>query len=94
MESVETATPARRTSLTNLIAWLSVCLVVAGWGPDVEPLLRLWWARVGALGLVGAFGLELANRTRSSVIKRSRQKAITKRIQRNVAEETARSTTP
>jgi hypothetical protein len=60
---------AERRSVRSLTAWLSLCLLAAGWGARLDPLMRDVWAQLGCYGLVAALGLDLAERARS-VLKR------------------------
>ena len=53
---------ARPKSLAHLIAWLSLCLLVVGWGPSLEPQWRQVWANVGMFGLVAAVALVVNER--------------------------------
>ena len=48
---------ARRLSFLGLIAWLSVCLLVAGLFPHMNSSLNHVWIIVGLFGLVSAVGL-------------------------------------
>jgi diguanylate cyclase (GGDEF)-like protein len=44
-------------SFLGLIAWVSVCLIVAGFGPPLGPMFAKLWACTGLLGLASAVGL-------------------------------------
>ena len=46
-----------RFLLVGVCAWISVCLLVAGWLPDVSGNLHTIWLISGLLGLVSAVGL-------------------------------------
>jgi hypothetical protein len=72
-----------RGSLPSLIGWLSVCLLAAVWGPELNPWLRQVWSILGSFGLVAAFSLEIAERTRTGLSKRARQKAAERRMERS-----------
>ncbi len=76
---------ARKTTLPALIAWLSVCMIAAGWGPELTPSLRQWWGWMGLFGLTAAVGLELSARSRSLLKIRSQVKTTNLRIDRNMA---------
>jgi hypothetical protein len=52
-------------SLRGLIAWLSLCLLAAAWGPNLPAESRAIWGNVGTFGLVAAVGLSLAARVRA-----------------------------
>ena len=80
MATSESLCLARTTSYAALIAWLSVCILVACWGPQLDPLLRQRWAWAGPFGLAAAVGLELSDRTRALIKKRSLEKTTNRRI--------------
>lgn len=50
-----------RTSLTNLIGWLSLSLVAAGWGAEFDTSIRHLWANIGLFGLASMIGLKVAH---------------------------------
>jgi len=54
-------------SIASLIAWLSACLLAAGWGPRLDLQVRDLWVRIGCFGLVAAVGIEISNRVRPLV---------------------------
>jgi hypothetical protein len=91
MTSPESPVLARKPSLRSLIAWLSVCLLTAGWGPRLDSSVREQWALVGAFGLAAALALELAARTRRLYKVRAQQNATNRRITRNVDDVAAQS---
>jgi hypothetical protein len=74
---VSEQTPARPKSLAHLIAWLSLCLVVVGWGPSLDPQWRQVWANVGMFGLVAAVAFVVNERAlawrRERAIQRERE---------------------
>ena len=82
---------ARKSSLRSLIAWLSVCLLTAGWGPKLDSSMREQWARAGSFGLAAALGLEVVARTRRLLKMRAQQNATNRRITRNVDDVAAQS---
>jgi diguanylate cyclase len=47
----------KRMSFLALIAWVSLCLIVAGWMTQLDPTLRKLWASAGLIGLASAIGL-------------------------------------
>ncbi|MCE9553545.1 MAG: hypothetical protein K8T91_09250 [Planctomycetes bacterium] len=53
-----------RASVTAMIAWLSVCLLAAAWGPTLAPEGRFAWSSFGLFGLVAALGLDAIARVR------------------------------
>ena len=61
-----------KTRLVELIAWLSVCLLAAAWGPTMDEGLRHTWSIFGLLGLVASAGLEAVQRAR--LLKERQQK--------------------
>ena len=50
--------------MTAMIAWLSVCLLDAAWGPKLAPDSRFTWSTFGLFGLVAALGLDAIARVR------------------------------
>ncbi len=48
---------SQRISLLTLTAWMSVCLLISGFFPNVSLQLQNLWALSGCLGLVASFGL-------------------------------------
>lgn len=46
-----------RLSFLGLIAWLSVCLVIAGWFPNLTPNLAKIWVLAGVFGIAASVGL-------------------------------------
>jgi|GEM_PF-7127320 len=66
---------ARGVDITNLIAWLSVCLLAAAWGATIDPSWQPIWMRLGAFGLVSAVGLSATSKFREN---RKEQAAKTK----------------
>ena len=48
---------SHRVSLLTLTAWMSVCLLISGFFPDIGFKLKNLWAMSGCLGLVASFGL-------------------------------------
>ena len=66
-----------KSRLVELIAWLSVCLLVAAWGPTLNAGLRHVWSIFGLFGLVAASGLEAVQRVRlSHERQKERKKAL------------------
>lgn len=53
-----------KTRLVELIAWLSVCLLAAAWGPTMDDGVRHTWSIFGLFGLVASAGLEAVQRVR------------------------------
>jgi len=70
MMSSESILVAEGRSARSLTAWLSLCLLSAGWGARLDPFLRDVWTQVGCYGLVAAFGLDLAERARSVLMRK------------------------
>jgi hypothetical protein len=81
---------AARNSLPAMIAWLSLCLIAAGWGPLADAQLRAMWAQIGLFGLTAALALDLAKRARSAVRAHVNRKVASRRIERNFAVEWSR----
>ncbi len=78
-------------SICNLIGWLSLCVLVAGLGPNFDPEWRQVWTNMGFLGLLAAVVLRLQGqldallrrRERASVLEMGR-KAREERLSRFV----------
>ena len=51
-------------SLPTLIAWLSLCLLAAAWGGQLDERLQHLWGKVGACGITAAVGLGSLEKTR------------------------------
>ena len=93
MSSPETLVPTRKSSLRSLIAWLSLCLLTAGWGAKLDSAIQDQWARVGTFGLAAAVGLEIAAKRARRLLKmRAQQDANNRRVTRNVDDVAAQST--
>jgi len=71
---------AERRSLTTQISWLSLCLIVAGWEPQLDSTLRELWINVGLFGLVSAVGLEVVQTARVASRLRKQRKITDRRI--------------
>ena len=81
------------TSLPSQIAWLSVCLLAAGWGTGLDPALGKLWQIWGLLGLASATGLDVAWRARRMCKKRTQQKSFQQRAVRNLTNLAAQAET-
>lgn len=71
-------------SLRGLIAWISVCLLIAVWGPQLNPPIRKIWASVGSFGLASAVILEFAGRVHGAVRQRLQKRVTERRIARSL----------
>ncbi|QDT45211.1 PilZ domain protein [Gimesia alba] len=69
---------SERISLTTLIGWFSLCLLAAGWGPQLDSTLTQLWTNVGLFGLVSAVGLGVGQQARE-VNRQRKQRIITDR---------------
>jgi len=72
-------------SITSLIAWLSVCLLAAGWGPRLDLEVCDWWVRIGCVGLAAAVGIEFSNRVRAVVKSEAKETAARREANRKMA---------
>ena len=79
-----------QTSVATLMAWFSVCLLVAGHGRRVQPEIRELWVRMGCVGLAAAVGLPVAGHVRRVQKRRAQQTRTQGRMARNLAETAAR----
>ena len=91
MTASESVVPARKATLPELTAWLSVCLIAAGWGSELGPSLCQWWGWTGLFGLTAAVGLQLTERSRSLLKVRSQVKTTILRIDRHIGDVEAHS---
>lgn len=73
-----------RPSVTNHIAWLSVCVLAAAWGSSLEPVWQPTWKIAGAFGLASALGLSVAERLRATRKQWAAQKAAERRLKRRI----------
>ena len=78
-------------SLRGMIAWLSVCVLSAAWGPELEPSIRTSFAFIGLCGLVAAVVVEIARRVSVFEQTSRQQKTAERRVERSVATISARS---
>jgi hypothetical protein len=73
------------SSHCKLIAWLSVCVLAAAWGSNLNPDWRPLWREVGAFGLVSAVGLSAARQMRAVFRRRSEQRSVEAQLTRRLA---------
>jgi hypothetical protein len=90
----ENAVSADRKSLRSTIAWLSICLLAAGWGPMCDPEVRRLWAIFGAFGLSAALGLDVVQRARAVFRRRDQRNLVQQRIRRNLETMVAQGDSP
>src|SRR5438105_130277 len=74
----------QRQSINSLIAWLSVCLLAAAWGPTLGRDRQIVWTYFGLFGLVAAVGLDTLSRTRRVRRERILQERLTSAQQRRL----------
>lgn len=82
------------TNLCKLIAWLSVCVLAAAWGSNLDPSWRPIWREVGAFGLVSAFGLSTARQLHSAYRRRADQRTTEGLLTRRLATELFQADAP
>jgi len=58
----------KESKWTGAIAWVSACILAAGFGSSIPPGLQPIWQRIGAVGLVSSVGLSLAQRGRKATM--------------------------
>jgi len=75
MDNKCSATP-RTVSVPSLIGWLSLCLLAAAWGRQLDERWCQIWTESGTFGLAAAVGLGSLEKTRQSRIKRKHDKAL------------------
>lgn len=78
-------------SLCRLIAWLSVVVLAAGWGSNIDPQWRPIWREFGTFGLVSAVGLHAARRLHGNLRRRRDQRTVENLLSRRLATEAAAS---
>lgn len=71
----------------KLIAWLSVCVLAAAWGSNLDPAWRPIWREAGAFGLASAVGLSTARQMRSAYRRRTEQRSVEAQLTRRLAAE-------
>lgn len=74
----------RSASVTNLILWLSACLLAAAWGSTIDPSWQPIWLRLGAFGMVSAIGLRVAGKLREKRKIQAERKSIESTINKRV----------
>jgi hypothetical protein len=90
----ESGISADRRSVRSTIAWLSICLLAAGWGPTCDPEVRRLWAVFGAFGLSAALGFDVIQRTRAALRRRDQTSQVQQRITRNLETMVAQGDSP
>lgn len=75
-----------RNTVRNLIGWLSLCLLAAGWGwgPQSDADFKHTLAVAGLTGLISAVGLDAVSRLRTSKVKRRKLKETECRIESQI----------
>lgn len=79
-------TTQETNSFPTWIAWISACLVVAAYAPEIEAQMRDMWGIMGTFGLASAVGLEAVRRARTLVNQNSSRKQIESRIDRQISQ--------
>ena len=77
---------AKSAPLTQLIAYLSLCMLAAAFGAMLGPVWSRWWAIFGTFGLVSAIGLRVLNRSRARLADRTRGKQLALKAERRLDE--------
>jgi len=75
------ATRLRIRSLSALIAWVSLCLLAAGFGAKLAPGLQGLWAKLGLFGLLAAVGLEAAEKSQRRRKEQKQRAALQHRVE-------------
>ena len=91
--SITPAHDSEQRSLTSLIGWLSLCLLAAGWGVQLDSTVRQLWANFGLFGLASAIGLEVVQRTRRVHRRRKQRRTTDRRIGQNLTKLAAANAT-
>lgn len=76
---------SRPSSLPNLIASVSLCLLSAAWGPALAPNCRTGWACIGLFGLAAAVGLGALERSRLSRTQEEERRTWQLRLDQDLA---------
>ena len=71
-------------SLPQLIAYLSLCMLAAGFGAMVGPVWSREWMIFGTFGLASAVGLDALGRSRARLAKNRRSTQLTLKAQRKL----------
>lgn len=72
-------------TFVNVIGWFSTCLLVAGWGPVLDPFVRNFWGSAGLFGLISAVTLQRLQRSRHTEALHKQQVATEKRMKRDLS---------
>lgn len=74
----------RASSMPSLIAWLSVCVLSAGFGRLLPDTLAAAWTYVGLFGLAAAVGLGIERRSRAQRQKLESERAMYERLEKTL----------
>jgi hypothetical protein len=77
---------ANSPPLTQLIAYLSLCMLAAAFGAVVGPAWCRCWAIFGTFGLASATGLDVLNRSRQRLAAHARSKQLALKAERKLDE--------
>lgn len=75
------------SNLCKMIAWLSVCVLAAAWGSNLDPEWRPAWRLAGLFGLVSAVGLSVARRAHAKYRHHCAQRSVESQLTRRLASE-------
>jgi hypothetical protein len=76
---------AKSTPITQVSAYISLCLLAAAFGGMVGPTCCRWWAIGGAFGLASSLGLDVLNRTRARAADRARRRKLSRKAEHKLA---------
>ena len=77
---------ATSATITQLIAYLSLCMLAASFGAMIGPRWSHWWAIFGTFGLASALGLDVVNRSRARLAAESHRKRLARAAERKLDE--------
>tara|TARA_R110002111_G_scaffold262878_1_gene342630 strand:- start:20130 stop:20537 length:408 start_codon:yes stop_codon:yes gene_type:complete len=69
-------------SLTNLIGWLSLCLVSAAWGAELDSTTRHLWANIGLFGLAAMIALKVVQLIKLTNQQRATESRVDHKLER------------
>lgn len=70
--------------MRSLIAWLSVCVLVAAWGPQLDTSVKELWALVGSFGLASALAFDIFGQVHRHVTQHFQRQKVERQFERSL----------